>query len=861
MPSMRLLGSSRGADGVLSPPPPTRKPRGSAGNRRRRRTSVRGALAVLPVGPAFWCSCLDARAASLEEGFGIPLAPGEILVLALFALAIGAAMLSAVWLIRQRGLVTQENDRLRGELAEQAMEADKRGALLAGDDQRLLVYSGPGAPELMGTLPAATQAPAEPRRFLSYSDWLPHEAALGLEASVERLKSRAEPFSTIVERPDAQPVEVTGKTIGGLAVVRFSPLKGVREEMERLRNGHARLLATVETMQSLCDALDMPVWLRGGDGRLAWVNRAYADAVDGTDVPDAIERQIEFLNEQDRAAIAARLAADGSFADKLSTVVAADRRNFKVIDAAGPFGSAGIAVDISETEAVRMELGQTVKSHSETLDHLTTAVARFDDKTQLIYYNAAFQKLFDLSNLYLDGQPDHVAMMDQLRSRGTLPEDRPLRDLKAEIMAAYRATEPTDVMWHLADGRTLRVFASPQPQGGATWVFEDLTEKLDLESRLNALVRLQGETLDYLNDAVAVFGQDGRLRLSNPAFAEMWGVPSEFLDAKPHIKRLEAAVSVGIRQPAEGPEIGWATFCRAVTAFDEGARSTASGEFVLADGRIQLYGIVPLPNGQTMLTFTDISDARRAERMLRERNDALEVADRIKTDFVKHVNYELRSPLTNIIGFSALLRSTETGPLTSRQSEYLDYISVSTASLMTIVNDILDLASIDAGTMDLELSDVDIGTTAHKAAEAIRDRLRENDIAITVDVSEAGATFRADEHRVTQILFNLLSNAANFAPAGSTVGLRAVREAGEVVFLVRDEGPGIEPDQVARIFERFESDPVGGRHSGAGLGLSIVKSFVELHRGSVDIESTPAGGTTVICRFPCGAARVEEAAE
>lgn len=804
----------------------------------------------------------SARAQTIEESLGIPVAPDDILYLAVFALAIGTAMLIAVWLIRQRGVALAESQRLASDLADSRLEADKRAALLSGDDQRLLVYSGGGQPEILGSLPEATGAPAEARRFLSFTDWLPRDTAMRLDGAIERLKSVAEPFQMTLDHLDGQPVEVTGRAIGALAVVRFSPLSGLREELTHLRNDHARVIATIETMQSLCDALPMPVWLRDHERRLVWVNGAYAGAVDAAGVSDAVTRQVEFLNEQDRATIALHVESQGVFSDRLSTVVDADRRNFNVIEAAGPLGTAGVAVDVSETEAVRMELRQTIKSQSETLDHLTTAVARFDEKTQLIYHNAAFQRLFDLSSVYLDTLPDHVAMMDMLRSRGTLPEDRPLRELTTEILGAYRATTPTELMWHLADGRTLRIVASPQPQGGTTWVFEDLTEKLELESRLNALVRLQGETLDYLNEAVAVFGQDGRLRLSNPAFGEMWALEDEFLNAKPHIKALGKATSVSISSPEEGrAPVDWASFCQAVTAFDEGAREAMSGEFVLADGRIARYGIVPLPNGQTMLTFADISDARRAERMLRERNEALEVADRIKTDFVKHVNYELRSPLTNIIGFSALLRSTETGPLTARQSEYLDYISVSTSSLMTIVNDILDLASIDAGTMDLEITDVNIRETAEKAAEAIRDRLKENDISVAVDVAGAGATFRADEHRVTQILFNLLSNAANFAPAGSTIGLKAIRENGEVAFLVRDEGPGIAPDQVARIFERFVSDPVGGRNSGAGLGLSIVKSFLDLHKGSIAIESAEDGGTTVTCRFPASRIEIGEAAE
>lgn len=811
-------------------------------------------------------AALPAVAQGAGDGMGLGVAPDEILYLALFAIAVGAAMLLVVWQMRQRTALAGENELLSAEIADLRLETDKRAALLAGDEQRVLVYSGSGAPEIFGRLPASTGAPGETRPFLAFTDWLPRQTALRLDSAIERLKAMAEPFQMTLDHKGedgamSQPIEATGRTIGAFAVVRFLPLGGVREELTQLYSDHTRVISTIETMQRLCDGLTMPVWLRDHERKLVWVNRAYATAVEASGAAEVVERSIEFLNEQDRSTIAHSVEKRGLFFERLSTVVDADRRNFSVIEAAGPLGSAGVAVDVSETEAVRMELRQTVKSHSETLDHLTTAVARFDEKTQLIYYNAAFQRLFDLTNLYLDSSPDHISMMDNLRSRGTLPEDRPLRDLKTEIMAAYRATEPTELMWHLADGRTLRIFASPQPQGGATWVFEDLTEKLELESRLNALVRLQGETLDYLSEAVAVFGQDGRLRLSNPAFAELWGLADEFLAAKPHIKVLGKQTPVAILPPEEDARtpIDWTAFSRAVTAFDEGAREATGGEFVLADGRIASYGIVPLPNGQTMLTFADISDARRATRMLRERNEALEVADRIKTDFVKHVNYELRSPLTNIIGFSALLRSTETGPLNPRQSEYLDYISISTSSLMTIVNDILDLASIDAGTMDLDITDVDIAETVEKAAEAIRDRLKENDIAIAIDVAGAGATFRADEHRVTQILFNLLSNAANFAPAGSTIGLKVVREAGGIAFKVRDEGPGIAPDQVARIFERFESDPVGGRASGAGLGLSIVKSFLELHKGSIAIDSAAGGGTTVICRFPAERGELDEA--
>ncbi|MCW4115133.1 ATP-binding protein [Aurantimonas sp. MSK8Z-1] len=799
-----------------------------------------------------------------EPADTLALRPEELLYLSLLALTIGSAMLAAVWLMRQRARIAAENESLRAELAERSDELHLRTAMLRAEEQRFVVYAAHRAPEVVGTLPLSSGVPNAPDRFLAFDEWLTLTSASALVQAIERLIGRAEAFHLLLELPNGESLEVTGRTLGAIAFVRFAALEGIQSEFATLQNDHARVVSTLETVQSLFDAMPMPVWLRDAEHRLVWVNTAYADAVDAAGVGDATERQMEFLNQADRARIAAATAGGEVYRERLTAVVSADRRNFEVIDAAGPLGSAGIATDVSEAEAIRMELRHTIQSHSETLDHLTTAVARFDEKTQLRYYNAAFQKLFDFSSSFLDGAPDHLSLLDQLRSRGVMAEDRPLRDLKDELLRAYRATEPTDTMLHLADGRTLHVFASPQPQGGATWVYEDLTEKLQLESRLNALVRLQGETLDCLNEAVAVFGPDGRLRLSNPAFSEMWALTDEFLKAKPHIRTLPDHVGVGFkpaRQDGTATGTDWLTLTRAVTAFDDGPREPLSGEADLSNGNVVSYGVVPLPNGQTMLTFIDVSDSRQAERMLRERNDALEEADRIKTDFVKHVNYELRSPLTNIIGFSALLRSVDTGPLNERQSEYLNYISTSTAALMTIVNDILDLASVDAGTMELEPSEVDIAKATETAAEAIRDRLQENDVALHVDVAAAGPRFRADEHRLTQVLFNLLSNAVNFAPGGSTVELKAWRDAEWVCFSVADKGPGISSEQLARVFDRFEADAAGGRQSGAGLGLSIVKTFVELHQGRVEIDSRPGEGTTVTCRFPSHRADYEDAAE
>jgi signal transduction histidine kinase len=259
---------------------------------------------------------------------------------------------------------------------------------------------------------------------------------------------------------------------------------------------------------------------------------------------------------------------------------------------------------------------------------------------------------------------------------------------------------------------------------------------------------------------------------------------------------------------------------------------------------------VPLPDGATLVALLDITDTINVERALRERNEALETADVLKVDFVHHVSYELRSPLTNIIGFAQLMAEPSLGALNPKQREYLSYIGASTNALLAIINDILDLATIDAGAMKLNLGPVDIRSTMNAAAEGVRDRLAKDGLTLDIVAAPEIGSFTGDDRRIRQILFNLLANAVGFSAAGSTITLAAERRPDAIVFSVADKGAGIPPEVQDRVFEWFQTHSQGSRHRGAGLGLSIVRSFVELHGGTVTLSSEVGQGTTVVCRFP-----------
>jgi signal transduction histidine kinase len=767
-----------------------------------------------------------------------------------FATAAGLitfSVIAAYSLTRKRTVVESENREIRSALSDARNRISQYEALIADKNRRIVIWDGlSGQPEFLGQLPLETGAPVNDRDFLAFGRWLKPRSAGELEKAVEKLRTNATSFDMVVETGRDEVLEAQGRVSGGRAFIRFVALNNLRAELAELHIERDRLQTSIRTFQTLMDAVDMPTWQRDRDGKLTWVNEAYGEAVAASSPTAAIQEKRELLETVTREKIKAVATADNPFRDKVATIVNGSRTFYDVVDVRVATGSAGIATDVSRSEAARDELRRTIKSHAETLDMLATPVAIFDERQKLQYYNQAFRQLWDLDIAFLETMPTHGELLDRLRSASRLPEELNWKSWKEAILSVYRSIEPHTDVWHLPNGQTLRVFATARPQGGATWVFENLTEQVDLETRYNTLLKVQGETIDHLAEGVAVFAPDGRITLSNPAFRALWGINSEEAAPGTHIRAIEVAC-----MPSYEQADGWKSFTRIITSFND-ERMQTSGKLELKTGLVLDYALIPLPNAQTMLTFVNVTDSALAERALKDKNEALTKADELKNDFVQHVSYELRSPLTNIIGFTDLLRTPGMDPLTGRQAEYLDHISNSSSLLLTLVNDILDLATVDAGIMELAYAPVTLNDLLDEVSLQIAHRLQENHVTLKISAESDLGTIQADHQRLKQIFIKLLTNAANFAPENSAIGLRCWRDDTDFLFTVADSGPGMSQEMLSKMFDRFESDTKAGRRSGAGLGLSIVKSFVSLHHGSISVDTAPGLGTRITCRIPTG---------
>jgi hypothetical protein len=376
-------------------------------------------------------------------------------------------------------------------------------------------------------------------------------------------------------------------------------------------------------------------------------------------------------------------------------------------------------------------------------------------------------------------------------------------------------------------------------------LFSDITDELKLRSRFNAQIQVQTATLDKLSDAVAVFGSDGRIRLHNEAFDGFWGLSGEAIDAAGDFDAVAALCQSTMPDPAL-----WLGLKARVADPDPESRVPIAGEGRTTDGRIASWLTRPLPDGATLVAFSDVTAQRGLEQALAAKAQALEESTALKREFVGSVSYELRTPLTTIVGYSELLEMQADLPERSRQ--HAGAIRVAANQLAGSIDDVLDMAQIDAGEMELTLGDVRIRDLFADAVERFRPRVEGRGGTLKAAATTGLPAIRGDEKRIAQALEHLLENAVRAISDGGVVTLKAEANASEVRIRVEDSGRGIPYHLQAHVFDRF----VRRERGGPGVGLALVKALVELHGGWAEVESEPGKGAAFILHLPLEAAGV-----
>jgi signal transduction histidine kinase len=608
-------------------------------------------------------------------------------------------------------------------------------------------------------------------------------------------------------------------------------LTEVDDILAPVEGASAHALKIAASLSQLLDQLPYPVWRRHADLAIAWCNPAFAQIFD---MP--VERIIGERREINAAAkaLAKRAQRVGlAQSESQQLVVKGQRRLYDLTEVPLPDGSViGFALDQTQLEESHAELTRHIAAHDDVLQALSTGIVIFGPDRRVKFFNGAFRELFNLDALFLRQEPTIDQFLDKLRERRQIPEQADFRSFKQEwTRHVMSVIDQFEELMHMPSGATYRMMAAPHPFGGVILTFEDVTDNLTLERNYNTLIEVQKETIDHLYEGIAVFGSDGRLKLHNPAFGQLWNLSPDVVQSEPHVAQIADAV-----KPFFETRQNWADLRHRIIT-EVADRALKNVRLERNDGKIIDIAAIPLADGGRLFKYTDVTDSINMERALTERNEALMAADRLKSEFIANVSYEFRTPLNAIIGYAELLARQYFGEMNERQLEYSSAILDSAQNLILMIGDVIDVAAIEAGYIQLEPALVDIRQLVESISRLFQQRARSRNIDLVLEIAPDTGAIRADPQRLKQALGNLLSAAIGAAPGGRSIIVGAHRSTQnlEISVAVRgapdDFGLDVGPD----------SDSAQARSSTRGLGIALARTLVELHGGRLTTESGSQG--------------------
>jgi signal transduction histidine kinase len=588
-------------------------------------------------------------------------------------------------------------------------------------------------------------------------------------------------------------------------------------------------------LENVIDSLPIFVWARNKDLKIQYCNKRYADVLETTKQA-VIEGNMKLPITTPQAWPSIEQLALSSLkpqASRKHVIINGSRRFLEFTELPTKIG---YAIDISEEERITKEYDIYRKQMIEVFNHISVPIATFDVNTNLVFANNVMLRLFDFDESYLASTPNISEILDDLMDKRKIMEMDDFSTFKQKISGYFRdIVSPYYTFMHTPDGRALNVIISPNYGGGLTFVFEDTTEKINMEREYKSLAIVQKETLDHLYEGIVVFGSDNRLKMTNPAINKLWDKTEEkrrdgihikdfFMDSADLFKKSEDAKS-------------WIAEVINMSS----SRIENLGSFKFKSGKIIEYVYVPLPGGLNLLRFVDITDKTKLERAMTERSELISQIDKLKSSFIANISYELKAPINTISGFTDILANQYFGPLNEQQLKYCHGITIAIKKLSETIEAMLNLVNIEAGQMRMLYKEIYVSALLRNIVNLFSKTLKDRLITVSFVINDDDMTIYADEKSLKQCIYQIISKILQFTKREEeiTISVTSTEDPNCIDVKVKNTSHNIISEELSRlrmVMGNLETDEKS-YFTAEDFNFAFASKVIKLHNGETYINS------------------------
>ncbi len=489
------------------------------------------------------------------------------------------------------------------------------------------------------------------------------------------------------------------------------------------------------------------------------------------------------------------------------------------------------------------KLKHTIDANNQVMELFSSGISIFDHNMKLIFYNAAYKKITGLKDEEIKNGQSFSAILDLLRRNRKLPELIDFLEYKNEQIALFRTiTAPIQDFIYLPNSSIIRKVTAPYSSGGLIVIFEDITDKMNLEQQYNGLLAVQKETIEHLYEGIMVFGIDNRLHIINKAAKEIWNL--ENTNVGIHLSKIVHDVIQVIEFFTEEEEF------KSGLVSNLTDRIKKQGRLALKNGRIIQFSYIPLPDGAHLHSYIDITDSYKVEAAFFEKNQALETVVQMKNDFITRASAELLEPLNMITGFTQLLKNQYYGSLNEKQMSHLDGISHGSKNLMSLANNIISLSSLQSGHVTPTYSVFSIKEMLKDIITSTQKQALEKTINFKIINNLENITIKADEMLLKQAFIVLLNKTIKSSQQDSNIELSLSNDDKNFSFIIVCPSDILGRNSQEKVLYRTEEGLDKCMYNFTSVSLPLFNHIIKLHNGLLRIEYDGDKNTTISAEIP-----------